>query len=142
MDSQSHVRSAGRIHNAVSMSDSLDPRVNRLDLQKAESAPAFQSGEMWSTYEVFHQEKRGKQHMHVGAVRAPDAEMALVLAKEQYARRLHCVNLWVVKTSDVFAFSYDDEDMFETTPEKLHREAAAYKSREKIEEYKKRKAAS
>jgi 1,2-phenylacetyl-CoA epoxidase PaaB subunit len=28
-------------------------------------------------------------------------EMALLLAKEQYARRYKCVNLWVVKTSDV-----------------------------------------
>lgn len=95
---------------------------------------------MGSTYEVFHQDKRGKQHVHVGTIHAPDPEMALVLAKEQYARRLTCANLWVVKTSDVYAFSYEDEDMFETTPEKLHREAAAYKSRDKIEEYKKRKA--
>ena len=97
---------------------------------------------MWTTYEVFHQDKRGKQHVHVGTVRAPDPEMALVLAKEQFARRLTCSNLWVVKTSDVYAFSYEDEDMFATTPEKTHREAAAYKSRDKIEEYKKRKAAT
>jgi ring-1,2-phenylacetyl-CoA epoxidase subunit PaaB len=97
---------------------------------------------MWNTYEVFHQDKRGKQHVHVGTVHAPDPEMALVLAKEQYARRLNCVNLWVVKTSDVYAFSYEDEDMFATTPGKIHREAAAYKTRDKIEEYKKRKAAT
>jgi phenylacetate-CoA oxygenase PaaH subunit len=50
----------------------------------------------WPVYEVFLQEKRGDPHVHVGAVHAPDPEMALILAKEQFARRGRCASLWVV----------------------------------------------
>ena len=81
---------------------SIDPRINRLEL------PANDDGkniigvlEEWETYEVFHQKKRGEQHVHVGIVHAAGAEMALMLAKEQYARRRQTSNLWVVKTKDV-----------------------------------------
>ena len=41
----------------------------------------------WPIYEVFHQQTRGEPHIHVGSVHATDAEMAIVLAKEQYCRR-------------------------------------------------------
>ena len=75
--------------------------------------------EEWGTYEVFHQKKRGEQHVHAGVVHAPDPEMALVFAKEQYGRRLKCANIWVVKTSDIYSLGYENEDMFETTPEKI-----------------------
>ena len=34
------------------------------------------------TFEVFHQSKRGEPHMHVGAVHAPDAELALQYAPQ------------------------------------------------------------
>ena len=50
----------------------------------------------WPVFEVFHQQARGEPHVYVGSVHATDAEMALLLAKEQYARRQACVNLWVV----------------------------------------------
>jgi ring-1,2-phenylacetyl-CoA epoxidase subunit PaaB len=115
---------------------SLDPRINRLSLQNNDGT--LTAAEMWHTYEVFHQEKRGKHHIHVGSVHAPDPEMALVLAKEQYARRGRCVNLWVVKTSDIYAFQMEDEDMFATVAEKVHREPGIYsKVREKIEKFQK-----
>ena len=114
---------------------SLDPRINRVKLPQENTTVGEQ--EYWQTFEVFHQEKRGKHHVHVGAVHAPDAEMALVFAKEQYARRKQCVNLWVVPSSEIFAFHIEDEDMFETTPDKQHREAAIYsKVRDRIERFK------
>ena len=71
---------------------SLDPRVNRLDIKKvAEGIPATNTHLI--TWEVFHQEKRGKQPVHVGIVHAPTPDMALILAKEQYARRGKTTNL-------------------------------------------------
>jgi ring-1,2-phenylacetyl-CoA epoxidase subunit PaaB len=112
---------------------SLDPRINRIELPKDTNVG---EDEYWCTYEVFTQTKRGKHHQHVGSVHAPDPEMALVFAKEQYGRRNVCVNMWVVKSSEVFAFQTEDEDMFETTPEKQHREAAIYKVRDKIQAFK------
>ncbi len=115
---------------------SLNPRVSRLDLPEENSAITVPEQEGWHTYEVFHQKKSGTQHTHVGIVHAPNAEMALVFAKESFARRGATSNIWVVKSSDVTATSYDDADIFDTTPEKLYREASAYKLREKIEKYK------
>ena len=115
---------------------SLDPRVNRIDIPG--NIEPVKEHEYWQTYEVFHQEKRGKQHEHVGSVHAPNKEMALLFAKEQFARRKRCVNIWVVKTADIFATQLEDEDMFYTTPEKVHREAAGYKVSDKISKYKER----
>ena len=71
-----------------------------------------------------------------GAESGLGREMALLFAKEQFARRKRCVNIWVVKTADITGTQLEDEDMFETTPEKLHREAAGYKVMEKIAQYK------
>jgi ring-1,2-phenylacetyl-CoA epoxidase subunit PaaB len=65
--------------------------------------------------------------------------MALQFAKEQYGRRGVSVNIWVVKTSNVIATDYDDQDIFETVPEKVYREAGGYKVMEKINRYKKAK---
>jgi ring-1,2-phenylacetyl-CoA epoxidase subunit PaaB len=112
--------------------ESLDPRVNRLDLKRASDNPD-QIEHQWVTFEVFHQGKRGKQAQHVGIVHAPSHEMALVFAKEQYGRRGTTHALWVVKTSDVFITRDEDEDMFATVPEKQFREPGAYKVRDKIE---------
>lgn len=116
---------------------SLDPRVNRLDLRKVQEGELHTNTHL-ATWEVFHQEKRGKQATHVGIVHASSPEIALVFAKEQYARRGKTSNLWVVKTSDVYTFSMEDEDIFETVPEKLFREPAAYKVRDRIEKYRSR----
>jgi len=115
------------------VTSSLDPRINRLDLQR--TAAAAQTSSHLITWEVFHQEKRGKQPAHVGVVHASSPEMAMLFAKEQYARRGKTTNLWVVKTADVYTFHYEDEDIFETTPEKTFRDPAFYKVRDRIEAY-------
>ena len=115
---------------------SLDPRVNRMGLNSDENGVAISANEEGGTYEVFHQKKKGAQHIHVGIVHASNPEMAILMAKESFARRGQTSNLWVVKSADVYATSYEDADMFETTPEKVHREASAYKLRDKIENYK------
>jgi ring-1,2-phenylacetyl-CoA epoxidase subunit PaaB len=115
---------------------SNDPRVNRLDLPANDDGKEIMEElEQWETYEVFHQKKRGDQHIHVGIVHAASPEMALLLAKEQYARRRQTSNLWVVKTRNVTATSYDDIDIFETTPEKTYREASDYYCMDRIRKY-------
>lgn len=115
---------------------SLDPRVNRLDFKKIADGETHTNSHL-ITWEVFHQEKRGKQVVHCGIVHAASPEMALILAKEQYARRGKTTNLWVTKTSDVYTFATEDEDIFETTPEKLFRDPAYYKVRDRIEKFQK-----
>lgn len=117
---------------------SLDPRVTRagIDVEKQEMQP-LANLECFETYEVFHQAKKGGRHTHVGSVHAPNPEMAFVFAKEQYGRRSKSVNLWIVRTTDIYTLAYEDTDMFETVPDKIYREASAYKIRSKIEKFKK-----
>lgn len=113
---------------------SLDPRVNRLHLSEDINLSSVEENQ-FITFEVFHQEKRGKQAVHVGVVHAPSPEIALIVAKEQYTRRKSTASLWVVKSSDIHCFSNNDEDIFSTTPEKQFREPGFYKVRERIEQY-------
>ena len=120
--------------------ESLDPRVQRLDLEHEKTN--YLTNSHWITFEVFHQEKRGKQPVHAGIVHAPSPELALVFAKEQYGRRSTTSNIWVVKSSDVYMFNQEDEDMFETTPEKTFREPGFYKVRDKITAFKNKQGIS
>ena len=116
---------------------SLDPRVSRIDFAEGENPQNLinENTDQWETYEVFTQKKRGDQHQHVGIVHAPSKDLALVMAKEQYARRGYCVNLWVVPTASVTATEYEDSDIFDSVPEKTHREAVDYKVKGKITKY-------
>lgn len=86
------------------------------------------SDTQWPIYEVFHQSARGEPHVHVGAVHAPDAQTALVLAKEQFGRRQACVNMWVVPAEAIIATDYADADLFEHGTDKSYREAYGYET--------------
>lgn len=118
---------------------SLDPRVTRMNID-TDSAPELEPKvelDQFQTFEVFHQAKSGAHHVHVGIVHAPNADMAILMAKEQFARRGQTVNLWVVNTRDVVAMDTADADVFATTPEKTYRDVGAYMVRNKVEAFKK-----
>jgi len=117
---------------------SLDPRVNRLQAEEvpADQAPVLVPGDHWPSYQVFHQRRRGEKHSSVGIVHAPSLEIAMAMAKEQFARRGETSNLWVVCTADVLEMDYADEDVFQTTPAKSYRDPAGYKVNDKIAAYK------
>ena len=117
---------------------SLDPRIDRAALDDESKVGELLGNEHFQTYEVFQQVKRGTHHQHVGSVHAPNAEMAMLFAKEQYCRRGAAVNLWVVKTADVFVTEYQDADIFETTEDKLYRDPNSYKVMDRINAFKAR----
>ncbi len=119
------------------MIKSLDPRIDRAKLTHDAIEP-LKEMDQFQTFEVFHQTKRGQQHVHVGVVHAPNADMAILYAKEQYARRGETANIWVVSSEHVSATDYFDQDIFETTPEKFHRDPASYKVMDRIKAYKER----
>ncbi|MFM7639436.1 MAG: 1,2-phenylacetyl-CoA epoxidase subunit B [Bacteroidota bacterium] len=118
--------------------NSLDPRISRAELDDESKIGELHGNEHFQTYEVFQQIKRGTHHQHVGNVHAPNAEMAMLFAKEQYCRRGAAVNLWVVKTADVFVTEYQDADIFETTEDKLYRDPNSYKVMDRINAFKAR----
>ena len=84
------------------------------------------SDTQWDTFEVFHQTKTGDPHIHVGSVHAPDPEMALQMARDQFARRLKCVSLWVVRSKDVTATDYQNPDFFAQTTDKSYRDPKGF----------------
>lgn len=87
----------------------------------------------WETYEVFHQSKRGDPHEHVGSVHAPDPQMALQLARDQFARRLKCVSLWIVRSRDITATDYQDKSFFAQMTDKSYRDPKAFDAPGKLE---------
>ncbi|MDB5035223.1 MAG: hypothetical protein JWQ98_2464 [Chlorobi bacterium] len=117
---------------------SLDPRVTRAAIpqeNETEMAPIPPLDQLES-YEVFHLETRGDHPVHVGSLHAPNPEIALLWAKEQYGRRSRTVSIWVVRTEDISVISVEDADIFATTPEKDYREAKGYRVGGKITAYK------
>ncbi len=86
----------------------------------------------WKVYEVFHQQARGEPHVHVGSIHAPDADTALILAKEQFGRRQACVSFWVVPADAILATLYSDSDMFEAATDKSYREPWGYETTKRM----------
>ncbi|MDR7556403.1 MAG: hypothetical protein QN157_12465 [Armatimonadota bacterium] len=85
-----------------------------------------------SVFAVFRQDSKAEPHVHVGDVHAPDPEMALVLAKEQFARRDPCVNLWVVRYTDITATRYEDADLFAPATDKSYRFGGSYREQQRV----------
>lgn len=121
---------------------SLDPRISRSELPEETDWSTLAPLDQHETWEVFHIEKRGEHPVHVGSLHAPNADLALVYAKEQYARRSKSFGLWVVRTADVVTLGTDDDaDIFATTPEKTYREASGYRVGTRLTAFKRKMAA-
>ncbi len=104
----------------------FDPYHQRLGFARQHDPGHADADTEWGVWEVFQQDHRGEHHRHVGSLHAPDAEVALVLAKEAYARRGDCVNLWVVPASCIHATDYADADVFVHTTDKMYREPGGF----------------
>lgn len=103
---------------------SLDPRLNRIGLDESESDLEKKHLDQFETYEVFIQLKENKPLNHAGIVHSPDLEMAFILGKEQYSRRLMCSGLAVVRTDHVHVspMTEGDTSAYDTSPKKMNDE--------------------
>jgi ring-1,2-phenylacetyl-CoA epoxidase subunit PaaB len=81
---------------------------------------------------VFLQSRTRDPHIHVGDVHAPDAEMALVVAKENYARRDPCVSLWVVRADEIHATTADIAEIFDPAIDKSYRFGGSYRKQQQV----------
>jgi ring-1,2-phenylacetyl-CoA epoxidase subunit PaaB len=77
------------------------------------------------TYEVFRRVGHKEPFGHCGTVTAPDSEMALLMAKECFTRRLEGEHLWVVRRGDVH--SLKDESLIALAADKSYRFPHAYR---------------
>jgi len=71
-----------------------------------------------NTYEVFLKKDGRGEFRHVGSMQAPDAEMALPLARESYARRAEGDLMWLVDRADLIVA---DEALLAPNADKPHR---------------------
>ncbi len=55
------------------------------------------------TWEVFLKKAGREEFRHVGAMQAPDADLALVLAQESYCRRAEGAEMWLVERDHIVA---------------------------------------
>jgi ring-1,2-phenylacetyl-CoA epoxidase subunit PaaB len=62
----------------------------------------------WNRYQVFVQESEGKPHLDYGSVHAPDAELALLNARDVFARRPECISMWVVPVDAIFSITAEN----------------------------------
>jgi ring-1,2-phenylacetyl-CoA epoxidase subunit PaaB len=87
-------------------------------------------------YSIFHMLKRGTQHKFAGVVKAKSPAEALAVAKTSIERKKPVLNVWLTQTSNIFKTTEEDKVIWQTTPEKLFREAIDYKTQEKLNQFK------
>lgn len=82
----------------------------------------------WTLWEVFVQYKKGRPHEHVGSLHAPDAEMAILNARDVFARRDHLESIWVVPAVNISASRKEEADVFfDPANDKVYRHPLFYK---------------
>lgn len=70
----------------------------------------------WSQYIVFDQPRENKPAFYAGAVHAPDPEIALLNARDVFARREDHVCLWVVQDKYIYAKTAEELNHLITVP--------------------------
>lgn len=76
-------------------------------------------------FEVFRRTGHKEPYEHAGAVTAPDPEMALLMAKECFLRRGEGEHLWVIRRTDIHAFSGDPA--IDIVADKSYRHPSGYR---------------
>lgn len=69
-------------------------------------------------YEVFLKKDGKDEFRHAGSLEAADPELALVLARESYARRAEGATMWVVDREHIMT---GDEEFIAPNADKPHR---------------------
>lgn len=67
----------------------------------------------WSRFQVFLQEAEGKPHQDVGSVHATDPELALLNARDVFARRPACISMWVVPVEAIYSKTAEELENWE-----------------------------
>lgn len=77
-------------------------------------------------YEVFSQKNVNASFTHQFSLLAPNAEVALTMARENFLRREPCFNLWVVKRDDIHGLPPEERPFLERLDNKSYRETKGY----------------
>lgn len=81
----------------------------------------------WPLWEVFVRSRNGLDHKHAGSVHAPDAKLAIQMARDVYTRRQEGVSIWVVPSAHIVASDPTDKDAwFDPMEDKVYRHPTFY----------------
>jgi len=81
----------------------------------------------WPLWEVFVRSRNGLDHKHAGSVHAPDAKLAIQMARDVYTRRQEGVSIWVVPSAHIVASDPADKDAyFDPMEDKVYRHPTFY----------------
>ncbi|MDZ4716299.1 MAG: phenylacetic acid degradation b [Cytophagales bacterium] len=86
------------------------------------------------TYEIYHLNKRGKQHIHAGTVSAGNPEEAMWKA-HQTVQSKPVFNIWAVRRAALRRTDSSDVDLWHTLPEKKFRDASDYRGGDKLKDF-------
>lgn len=76
----------------------------------------------WPLWEIFIRGQHGMAHRHVGSLHAPDAEAAILNARDVYTRRNEGVSIWVVEAASITASAPSDKGpLYEPSESKVYR---------------------
>ncbi|RAV98338.1 phenylacetic acid degradation b [Pseudochryseolinea flava] len=87
------------------------------------------------TFEIYHLLKRGKQHVHIGTVKASTPDAAMQQAKTMFNTSTPVMNIWAIRTKDIRFTEESEKDLWGTLPEKKFRDAASYKGGDKLKTF-------
>jgi ring-1,2-phenylacetyl-CoA epoxidase subunit PaaB len=81
----------------------------------------------WPLWEVFIRSRNGLDHKHAGSVHAPDAKLALQMARDVYTRRQEGVSIWVVPSDQIVASDPGEKAAyFDPMEDKIYRHPTFY----------------
>lgn len=80
----------------------------------------------YEIYEVFSQKSPTSSFSHQFSLLAPNPEMALVLAQENFMRREEVYNIWVVKRENIHAPTEEQRKSLGRLDNKNYRETRGY----------------
>ena len=82
----------------------------------------------WPLWEVFVRTKAGLDHKHCGSLHAPDAKLAIQLARDVYTRRQEGCSVWVVPSTQIVASDPTEKAAyFDPMEDKVYRHPTFYK---------------
>jgi ring-1,2-phenylacetyl-CoA epoxidase subunit PaaB len=87
------------------------------------------------TFEIYHLLKRGKQHVHVGQVKARSYLQAMIEAQKKIVTDKIIYNVWAIKTQDMRFSTAEEKELWLTLPDKKFRDAADYKGGDKLKDF-------
>jgi ring-1,2-phenylacetyl-CoA epoxidase subunit PaaB len=85
-----------------------------------------QAKQNFSVFEVFSQKNAISSFVHQFSLLAPNHEVALTMARENFLRREPCINIWVVKREDIHSIPPEERRNLERMDNKSYRETKGY----------------